>query len=158
MRTRSTKLPLRRQLDVKLRRLARFAPELRPRGGWVRTIRESLGMTLRQLAQRMGVSHVVVARIEEREGLGTVTLDTLRRAADAMDCELVYFLLPRRGLDAAVQAQAWKVAESMVGKVSHSMVLEAQGTGAHEQEQQIHDLAAELTRGSGSRIWDDPAS
>src|SRR4051812_11957286 len=124
MVTRATRAPLRRQLDAKLRRLARFAPELRPRGGWVRTIRESLGMTLRQLAQRMRVSHGTVAGIEEREGSGTVTLGTLRRAADAMDCELVYFLLPRRGLDASIQAQALKIAEDMVGRVSHSMILE----------------------------------
>jgi predicted DNA-binding mobile mystery protein A len=152
----STKITLRRQLDAKLSRLARFAPELRPRGGWLRTIRESLGMTTRQLGRRMGVSHVVVTRSEQGEVAGTVSLSTLRRAAEALDCELVYFMLPRRGLDATIQAQATKVAESIVGKVSHSMALEDQATAIHEQQQQVNDLVDALRSGPGGRIWDDP--
>jgi predicted DNA-binding mobile mystery protein A len=152
---RSITSPVLRQLDTKLRRLARYAPELRPRGGWVRTIRKNLRMTLAQLAQRMGVTFPTVAGIEKREVLGTVSLGTLRHVADAMDCDLVYFLLPRRSLEGTIQAQARKVAERMVGAVSHSMALEDQAISAKEQEQQIRDLAAELVRAAGARIWDE---
>ena len=154
----TVKLGLRRQLDEKLRRLAPWAPGLRPRGGWIRTIRDSLGMSVRQLARRMGVSHVGVVRMEAGEQAGTVSLDTLRRAADAMDCELVYFFLPRQGLEAAIQAQATKKAAEMVAKVSHSMALEAQGTSEREQQDQVRELALHLTREAGRRLWDDESS
>jgi predicted DNA-binding mobile mystery protein A len=155
MPSRSTLVPLRRQLDTKLLRFTRHAAGLRPRGGWIRTIRESLGMTLRQLSRRMGVKHSVVARAEQRERTGAISLEALRRAAEAMDCDLVYFFLPRQGLQATVQAQAMRVAETLVGTVSHSMDLEAQLVDARERQRQVRDVAAELVRQAGSRIWDE---
>jgi len=151
-----TKKPLRRQLDGKLKRIAPAVSSLQARKGWVRTIRESLGMTLRQLARRMGVSHVVVTRLEEREQAGAVTLDVLRRTADAMDCDLVYFFLPRHGLEASVQSQARKAAATMVANVSHSMALEAQSVDTAEVQRQVQDIADELVRTGSKRIWDTP--
>src|SRR5215217_7999866 len=72
------------------------AREARPHGGWVRAIRDALGMSAADLAERMGVTQSTVARLESSERDGRIQLDTLQRAADALDCDLVYALVPRR--------------------------------------------------------------
>ncbi len=66
----------------------------RPRGGWLRAIRQALGMTTRQLARNVRVSRASVSEAERAESRSDITLTTLRRHAAALDCELVYVLLP----------------------------------------------------------------
>lgn len=86
-----------------------------PPAGWIRTVRESLGMTTRQLGRRMGVAHTSVAGLEHGEVAGTIKLETLRRAAAALECDLVYALVPRRPLTETVWTQArQRAAEDLV--------------------------------------------
>jgi transcriptional regulator with XRE-family HTH domain len=54
----------------------------------------------------MGVTQSTVADLEASEVHGTIRLDTLRRAADALDCDVAYFLIPRTSLDEMVVSQA----------------------------------------------------
>ncbi|MGI8417510.1 MAG: mobile mystery protein A [Nakamurella sp.] len=98
----------------------------RPHGGWVRAIRDALGMTAAELGQRMGVSQSVVTRMEQSERTGRVQLDTLQRAADALDCEVVYALVPRRNLDDMVTDRARALARHRLSRVGHTMALEDQ--------------------------------
>jgi predicted DNA-binding mobile mystery protein A len=98
-----------------------------PAAGWVRAIRDALGMSAADLAARMGVSSVAVSKLESSERRGSVRLDTLRRAAEAMDCELVYALVPRDSLEAAVHAQAERVVARELPAIANSMRLEGQG-------------------------------
>lgn len=83
-------------------------------------------MPAAELGRRMGVSQSTVVDIERNEEAGTVRLDTLRRAADALDCDLVYFLVPRRDLNEAVRDQALRVARQHRNMVAHHGRLEAQ--------------------------------
>jgi predicted DNA-binding mobile mystery protein A len=115
----------RRRLDAKLATLDRNALA-RPRSGWIRTIRESLRMTQGDLGRRLGVKAQSVQDIEASEREGRVRLDTLRRAADAMNCDLVYALVPRESLDATVAAQARRIVAAEVKAAERSMALEAQ--------------------------------
>jgi predicted DNA-binding mobile mystery protein A len=110
----------------------------RPPRGWIRAIREALGMSVAVLAARLGISASAVTRLEQSEAAGKIQLDTLRRAADALGCDLVYLLVPRRPLDAVVRDRARELAHRHVAAVEQTMRLEDQATGiASELEEQF---------------------
>ncbi len=127
---------------------------LPPPGGWVRAIRTALGMTSEQLAKRMRVSPQNVRKLEKGEAEGKLTLESLRRAAEALDCRLVYVLVPRKPLDELVRDRARVLAEQQLTRVSHSMKLEAQGVAAREERRQLERLTEELLRGNPRKLWE----
>src|SRR5262245_1779258 len=90
-----------------IRPVARFAPPMR---GWINAIRQALGMSSSQLARRLGVKQPTVSEMEKSELRGTIQLSTLRRAAEALDCTLIYALVPNRPLDTMVRERARLVA------------------------------------------------
>jgi predicted DNA-binding mobile mystery protein A len=105
------------------------APALRqrpPKTGWIATIRNALGMTREQLGKRLGITAASVADIERSEQNDRIQLDTLRRAAAALDCELVCALVPRRSLSETVDARKDMLAEAAYARTAHSMALENQ--------------------------------
>jgi predicted DNA-binding mobile mystery protein A len=123
----------------------------RPPRGWVRAVREALGMTAAVLAARMGTSAGAVTRLEQSEAADRIQLDTLRRAADALGCDLVYLLVPRRPLTTVVRDRAHELARRQVEAVEQTMRLEDQATGkASEMEDQ---LAEQLLERGG--LWSD---
>jgi predicted DNA-binding mobile mystery protein A len=141
----------RRNLD---RRLAALGPESRyaaPRAGWLRAIREALGMSASVLGRRLGVSAQAVRAMETSELEGRVRLDTLRRAADAMECVVVYALIPKASLESLVQRQAALVAEVQLTATVHSMALEDQAAEVDAQAVQRH--AGEIL--AAGRQWRD---
>ena len=133
----------------------------RPHGGWVRAIREALGMTAGELADRMGVSQPSVTRLEQSERDGVVRLDTLTRVADALECDVVYALVPRRPLEDMVTAQARRRARERVAQVAHTMALEDQavaGVSLAEQLDRMTDVQRSqpgLWRSAGQGSVDD---
>lgn len=139
-------------LDKTLHRW-RSLPNTRPSGGWLRAIRQALGMTTRQLAKAVGVTQAAVVDAERTEAKGDITLATLQRYAAALDCELIYALVPKRPLKEIVEARADRIARDQVSRVKHSMALEAQSTGKGQAERQIADLRRKLLEGKRSRLW-----
>lgn len=142
----------RRALDrrfVELRESASGA--VPPQGGWVRAIRESLGMPADELGRRMGTVGTSVLRLENAERSGTIGMDTLRRAAEALDCDLVYALVPRRSLEDAVAEQARLKARQVLATVSHSMLLEDQQVASDIAREQLEDQAALIADEPG--LW-----
>jgi predicted DNA-binding mobile mystery protein A len=137
---------------VELRRVA--AAAARPAGGWVRAIREALGMTTADLATRLGVAQSTIQRLEASEQAGRIQLDTLARVADALDCDLVYALVPRRPLEDVVDDRARELARDELVSVGHTMDLEAQGLGADRLRERVDDLANELKARPG--LWRVP--
>src|SRR5271155_4993779 len=114
----------RRHLDErfeKLRPAKRYATPVR---GWIKAIREALGMTTGQLAKRLDVKQPSVVALEHSEANGTIELATLRRVAGALDCTLVYALIPNKSLEAAVRDRARAFERRRRGPVEHSMLLE----------------------------------
>src|SRR4026209_2406665 len=100
-----------RQLDERLEKVRELGALEAPSDGWIRALRQALGMTTEQLAARMGVTRQAVLQMELAEQRKTVTWTTLRKAADAMDCEVVYAVLPRGSLNQVLQRQGRKQAE-----------------------------------------------
>ncbi len=143
-----------RQLDEALKPYSSLKTVPVPRDGWIKAVRETLGMSIRQLAERTGLSKTSVASIESSERKGSVQMDSVRRLAEGLDCELVYVLLPRQSLGESLRSQAELKARSLVNRVSTSMEMEAQGIAESERERQIEELAAEILRTRKRDLWD----
>lgn len=117
------------RLDARLEPLrANRGALMVPRGGWLRSVRRALGLTLEDMAGRLGIARSSVARLETSEQKGTIQLDSLRRAAEVLNCELVYALIPKEPLVQAVEKQRLEVARQLNAKVRTHMSLEAQDT------------------------------
>lgn len=143
----------RKHLDKKLSPLRDSKALLRPPKGWVKALREALGMTAEQLARRIGVTKPRVYEIERAELNGSITLDSLERAAQAMDCQLVYALIPRQPLQSAVEQRALLEARKRMQAAAHTMILEDQAVEEPELRQQVDALAKELLSQKGSILW-----
>ena len=142
-----------RQLDISLNRWRSADLPPRPPSGWVKAIRESLGMAAAHLAARLGVTTSTVTRLETSEADDTISLGTLRRAAEALDCELRYALIPKQSLADTLENRAMSLARQQMAAVSHSMALEAQSTSRETVELQTRALAEELLKGSRRALW-----
>lgn len=150
----SERVVARRQLDKRLNSLRNQDRLARPPKGWIKAIREALGMTTAQLAGRLGVSQPRAVNIEHAEISGAITLQSLERAAQALDCRLVYTLVPRLPLEALAEERALILARKRLKPTEHSMALEAQSVDSAAAEEQVRQLAARLLEQSGSAIWE----
>lgn len=141
-----------RRLD---QRLASLKLPAAPAAGWVRAVRNALGMTQAQLAKRMDISQQSAASLEADEVSGNVTLARLQRAADALGCELRYVLVPKQPLEQLVSDQARRRAKQKLGRVNQSQALEASVVEADSLDSTVADLASELELGRSSDLWDE---
>lgn len=143
----------RKQLDERL--IEERKSLNRPMEGWIRTIRQALGMSATQLAKRMGISKQAVANMERAEWENRLNFSTLHKAAEALDCHLKVVLVPKKPIIEIVRDQATKVATRLVKQSSHHMNLEAQGTDKTFQRDQVQQIADEMVRAHSKKIWDE---
>jgi predicted DNA-binding mobile mystery protein A len=137
---------MRRALDKKI---TTFEHEQTPPQGWIRTIREAIGMTTSQLAKRLKISQPRVTDMEKNEN--NLKLSTLEKVASALNCRLVYAFVPQESLDAMVQTQARKAAHAIMQRVNNTMTLEDQAIDITDQ---IEDTVNELINEHLNKIWD----
>ena len=143
----------RRQLDAKLRRAASLRTVETPKRGWIRAIRTALGMSSAQLGKRLGMSSQGALDLERREARGTITVASLRKAAEALNCELVVALVPRTSLEETVREHARTRAAGERNRVVHTMRLEAQDEGVEAALDQRRSVESWVTTRIG-RLWD----
>lgn len=148
-----TRKRARTRLDERLEVLRPADRFMVPPKGWVRALRDALGMTGAQLGARMGIRPQTVETIEKSEAAGTIQLNTLRRAAEALDCTLVYALVPNTSLEAMVNARARKIAMRELQRVAHTMRLEAQGTDDAHLEARIQAYIRDML--SERDLWNE---
>jgi predicted DNA-binding mobile mystery protein A len=128
----------------------------RPSKGWIRAIRDALGLTARQLATRLGKTHSTLVRLEQSEIADSISLSTLRAAAEAMECTLVYAIVPNRPLGEMVRHRATLIADQQLARMHHTMQLEDQALrGAALADERARLIEAVIARG-GSRLWEEP--
>jgi len=141
----------RSQLDKRFRRLGPAKRYAAPVRGWIKAIRQSLGMSTAQLAKRLRIKQPSLVALEQSEARGTIELATLRRVAEALDCTLVYALLPSTPLEKMVRESARAFARRRREAVEHSMLLENQKTAAKRGDADL----AEIVRNTNPRLfWD----
>jgi len=147
----------RHQLDKHLNLLQDSDTFTRPPRGWIKAIREALGMTTAQLGKRLGVSQPRAVKIENAETKGSITLDSLERAAHALDCRLVYALVPRKPLNELVAERAERLAKKRLKSTSHSMALEGQRVATEDEQEQLKLMIQRLLDKAGSELWGEDA-
>ena len=127
----------RRELDRKFAAASTEALRARPRSGWIRAVRAGLGMSQEALAARLHIAKPSVAKLERSELHETISIGKLAEVARAMDCQLVYALIPNTSLDDTVRKQAEHVAAKTLGYVSATMDLEDQSVGTDRRSEQL---------------------
>ena len=143
-----------KQMEELLQPLRRLARAQVPREGWVRAVREALGMSAAQLAARINVTRQTVRDLEHSEATGKITLESLNRLAAALRCRVIYALVPEKPLDEMQRARAREIADSLVKPVSHSMKLEAQSVSEREEQRQKDQIVRKLLEGDPRKLWD----
>jgi predicted DNA-binding mobile mystery protein A len=145
-----------RHLDQRLSLLRPLSSTTRPPKGWVRAIRDALGMTTAQLARRIGVTQSRIPILERAEANGTITLKSLERAAEALGCRVVYALVPDNSLAQTLQRRAEQVADRQLNAVGQTMKLEDQAVDdADARASQYARLVEQLLQRT-ARLWDEP--
>ena len=133
----------RAQLDKRFQEFGaakRYAPPVR---GWIKAIREALGMSTSQLAHRLKIKQPSLVSLEQSEARGSIELATLRRVAEALDCTLVYALVPNKPLETMVHDRARAFARRRHEHVEHSMLLEDQKVSAKSAEARLEEILRE---------------
>ena len=143
----------RSQLDRRFSRIGSVSRFDVPVRGWIRAIRAGLGMSSEQLATRLGIKQPSVVALEQSEAKGTIELATLRRVAEALDCTLVYALVPNKPLETIVRDRARILLRRRRAPVEHSMLLEDQAVSAKDSEARLDEFVRET---NPSRLWDEP--
>lgn len=126
-----------------------------PHTGWVKSIRTTLGMSLRQLANRMGVSPQSINEMEKREVSGTITLNTLRELAHSLDMQLVYGLTPKdESIEKMIERRAFEIAKEIVNRTHTTMTLEDQQNSEERINKAIAQKTEELLDEMPKYLWD----
>jgi predicted DNA-binding mobile mystery protein A len=154
MRIKNTKL-IRQQLDKNLSLLAPLLKLSMPQKGWVCAIKNAIGMSSEQLANILGIKRQNINRIELNERAGKVTIETMRKVSEAMNCTFVYSIVPNISLEQIVKNQATKVSKRYMSQSNQTMSLEAQGLSIDSQNEALQDLIAETLREMPKTLWDD---
>lgn len=144
----------RQRLDERLLPLKPVDRFKAPPKGWIRAIRDALGMTGVQFAKRLNISPQGVDALEKSEASGSIKIETLRRAAEALDCTLVYALVPNSSLEAMVHDRARQIALRDLRRAAHTMRLEAQDTGNTDLEARLDAYIRDTLKDRD--LWEGP--
>lgn len=117
--------------------------------GWIKTVRGAIGMTVSQLAARLGVTQPRITKMESNED--NLKLSTMKKAAEAMNCEFVYYFKPKTTFQNLVDEQAQKKAAEVLKTVNVNMTLENQEIA---EDEAVKDFASDLINTKIKQIWD----
>ena len=130
-------------------------PRETPPRGWIHTVRTALGMSAAQLAKRLEVTRGALYKLEEREASRSIALKQLDRAADALDCDVIYAIVPRDTLEQSIRSRSRKKAEAQLRKANVSMGLEAEGVMNKEFATAISSRSSYTGALTDRYLWDD---
>jgi predicted DNA-binding mobile mystery protein A len=154
-RMRNQKRLLIEQLDNKLKPLLESKKVIVPDCGWIKTLRTTLNMTLEQLGGKLNITKQGVRKIEESESSGSISLNSLKEVGIAMDMKLIYGFVPIDGsIDSLVARKSKVLAEKIILRTNHNMMLENQQICEEKLKSAIDDLANEIEIELRKSIWD----
>jgi predicted DNA-binding mobile mystery protein A len=143
------------QLDAKILQLKKVENLVIPSSGWVYSIRKALGMSMRQLGNRMGITPQSVKEIEEREQNETISIKVLRQFGKSLNLKLIYGFIPQSGnLEDIIEKRAYELAMEIVNRTSISMKLEDQENNPVRIQKAIKEKANEIKTEMPKYLWD----
>lgn len=126
-----------------------------PEAGWVAAIRQSLNMTMEQLGRKLSITRQGVSQLENREKEGSISLNTMRDVANALDMQLIYAIVPKtETLEAYVEQKARVIARETLLSTNQQMRLEGQAIDDERLKRAIDDMVAEAVRTVDRQLWD----
>ncbi len=123
--------------------------------GWLKTVRKALGMSGTQLAKRLSVTKGQISQTESGELSGSVTLKTMQKMAQAMDCCFVYAVIPTQEIEEIIKDRAVLKAKEQIKAASTQMALEAQSLNGEQLAYAVDQLASEIVEKMPSDLWND---
>ncbi len=143
------------QLDRKLTPFKQTESAIVPDKGWINAIRTTLNMTMAQLGMRLNITRQGVKGLEESESKGSITINSLKEAGNAMGFNLVYGFTPADGtIDDLINRKAEELAKRIVLRTNHNMMLEEQGIDDARIDESIKELAYDIKREMKKSLWD----
>ncbi|TBR19234.1 MAG: mobile mystery protein A [Chitinophagaceae bacterium] len=143
------------QLNRKMLSYASLKQVANPPTGWIKAIRNALGMSMQQLGNKLSITKQSIQEIEQREKYGSITLKSLKEVAKAMDMQLVYGLVPNDGsLDALIDRKAKELARQIVMRTSNTMKLEDQQNSDQRIKNAIQERATAIKNEMPKILWD----
>ena len=151
---RNNKLQL-QQLNEKLAQLTDLQHVIVPPIGWIKAIRNGIGMSMEQLGKKLSITKQGVMDIEKREKEGAITIKSMQEIAKAMDMKLVYGFVPNEGdLEQMIETRAIEMAKKIVERTSNTMKLEDQANSKERIEKAIKERASEIINKTPKILWD----
>jgi len=144
---------MREQLDRRLDN--RFISLLSTEHGWIKLIREALGMSAAQLAKRVGIDQSRISRLENNEITGDLKLSSLKKIADGLGMTFVYAFIPHDSLESMVNEQAKRIARKQAEQVNQTMRLENQELTIEEKAKAFDDLVQKILIDDFRSFWDE---
>jgi predicted DNA-binding mobile mystery protein A len=146
---------IRRQLDKQLILIGNSLNGISlPSIGWIKTIRQALKMSSRQLGKKLNLSQQRISQLEQAEVDGSATINSIKEAANALGCKFVYALIPNKPLENIYEEQIYRLARKKLEYIVHSMALEDQRVDDEEIKQQLKDLVEELKNKPTKELWE----
>jgi len=143
------------QLDRKIQPLLGSEMVIIPDNGWVNTIRTTINMTLAQLGVRLNMTKQGAKRIEESEAAGTITIKSLKEVGKALEMKFVYGFVPFDGsIDTLLDRKSRILAEKIILRTNHNMMLEDQSIEKEKLSAAIDDLSKNIKFELKKTIWD----
>ena len=143
------------QLNEKIDQLTGLQHVIVPPIGWIKAIRNGIGMTMEQLGKKLSITKQGVMDIEKREKEGAITIKSMQEIAKAMDMKLIYGFVPNEGdLEQMIETRAIEIAKKIVERTSNTMKLEDQANSKERIEKAIKERASEIINNTPKILWD----
>ncbi|PHR27111.1 MAG: transcriptional regulator [Desulfotalea sp.] len=149
----STRYVVFQQLIKKVKSARNTLAPKPPKDGWIRVIRQTLGMSGALFAKKMGYTRNKISILERKEASGDITINQLKQLAEGLDADLVYCVVPRQDPEKFIDDQAQRKATEIIHRTHQHMSLESQHISNETQEEQIRFLADEIKRVRGKALW-----
>lgn len=143
------------QLDRRFELLRPLLGSSKPSRGWIKAIREALGMTTAQLGRRMGVSQSRIPELERDEARGKISLSSLERAAEQMGCSVIYVLVPHRPIGETLKMRAEALADRQLAQIDQTMKLEDQAVSDSRRRRAMREEMVSSLLKKPARLWDE---
>ena len=145
---------IREQLDQRLQTVKKFAGLTVPPQGWIKAIREALGLSAAQLGKRVGIDQSRISRLENAEKRGDLKLSSLQKIAKGLNMKFVYGFVPEDTLEVMVRDQARRFALKRLETLDHTMRLEAQGLSPEGKQKALDDMIEKTLIDNPKDFWD----
>lgn len=146
---------VRDQLEKKLELLRNYAASGTPQTGWIRAIREALGLSARQLGKRAGIDQSRISRLENAERTGNLEIASLQKIARGLHMRFVYGFVPETSLEEMVRARAREIALKRMNRLNDTMRLEEQELSEEEREKALEDMIQKIVFNQPKDFWDE---